>query len=137
MIEELVEKQRKRSVYFAEALSSSEMEALQSSLLALEGTSRVDISDSQALVEYDFPESNFFDIWACIQELTSTDRLRWFERLRNSLAAFAEENERDHYLQSRHWHIYSRNVYVRYSGYREQRKADAGKHLWRRYQSKS
>ncbi len=137
MTEEQTETQRKRTLYFAEALSPSEMESLQTSLLALEGTIRVDISESHALVEYVFPQSSFSDIWACVQALPGLAPMAMFERIRNSLAAFSEENERDHYLQPRHWHIYSRNIYVHYSGYREQRSADAGKNLWRRYQSKS
>jgi hypothetical protein len=137
MNEEQIARPRTRSIDFAEALSQSEIEALQSSLLDLEGTNRVEISESQALVEYVFPQSNFSDIWACLQELGVLVRLAMFERIRNTLAAFREENERDHYLQSRHWHIHIRNIYVHYAGYRELRSADAGKNLWRRYQSKS
>jgi hypothetical protein len=128
---------RNRKVHFVDLLSATERHSLQSEILRLEGTTKVDVSESHLQVEYDFPGTCFFDIWQIIHQLIDIGRFTFVERLRHSLVGFAEQNERDHLLYPDHWHIYTKNIYVHYFDQGSRSSGVNRKHLWRRFQLKS
>lgn len=127
---------RIRTVRFTASLAVAETEALHAALLQLEGATKVDSDESQLTIEYEFSTSCFADIWQLIGKLVEPARIALFDRLRYSLSAFAEQNERDHQLYPRHWYTYSEDIYVYYFAYRNSSYSDDSKHHWRRHQKK-
>ena len=126
---------RIRKIHFASS-SAAATEALHKALLQLEGITKIDSDGSQLTIEYEFPASCFADIWQLIGEQVKPARIALLDRLRYSLSAFAEQNERDHRLYPRHWYTYSEDIYVHYFAGRQDNLSDDNKHHWRRYQKK-
>ncbi len=127
---------RRRTVHFADALLLDEQDALRSAIAKFECTTKVEVNDLQLMVEYDFPACCFGEIWQLVIELVNTHRMKFVERLRHSIAGFAEQNERDHRLYPRHWHTYLKDIHAHYYNYKHDNSSATHKHLWRRYQRK-
>jgi len=127
---------RNRRIAFTKPLAPGEMATLQAALLQLEGTTRVEVGETKMTVEYEFPTSSFDDLWQVIGQQVRPDCLTLPARLRHCLAAFAEQNEKDHLLYPRHWHTYTQDIYVQYFDNGQSGKSETREQLWRRYRKK-
>lgn len=127
---------RTRTIRFAASLAAAETAALHIALLQLEGTTWIDGDGSQLTIAYEFPTSCFADIWQLTGKLVEPARMALLDRLRYSLSAFMEQNERDHRLYPRHWYTCCEDIYVYYFSYQYGAYSDDSKHHWRRYQKK-
>jgi hypothetical protein len=128
---------RKRVVRFSRDLANDEIDELQTAVSMLKGTVTIDIDSRQMAVQYEFPATCFAAFWQLLSCGPNTVAFSPIDKLRWTLLASAEQNERDHLLYPRHWHTYVEDVYVDYFDYHQNSNKDVRNQLWRRYKKNS
>lgn len=99
----------------------------------MEGIDNALINENNLAIQYQFPVTTKKAMLSALAKLTDNTDIGLFHRIRNMIAAFMEENEKDFLICPGGWHRYIEDIYVDYFDLRHGGKNDVRKQTWRKY----
>lgn len=129
---------RQKTVSLPESVGETGRQQLQEALRSLaaveavEAVEAIEMDARRCRLTYSFPDITFAAIWSRLQDAVG-EPLPLLSRIRYSLAAVMEDNERDYLLHPCGWHRYVETVHARRFDPLHAGSSDARKQQWQRY----
>jgi len=115
-----------REIRFSHSLLDGDREALEIKLARCDGLSKINFMEKRLTVDYQFPLLNFESILEIINSNTNITNFSLFNRIKNKLTNFMEENEQDYLNFQCGWDHYVEDINIQYFEFRH--KDNAYKH---------
>lgn len=124
---------RKLVVRFRQAQAEVDSRPMLNSLQPLNGVDNTELSGNRLVVTYSFPETTIGSILDAINRTAGIGRQQPFNRFKNSILAFMENNERDNLTHAGGWYRYIEDIYMRHFDPGLNDRIDIRKQTWRKY----
>lgn len=124
---------RKLIVHFRPARAEDNFRVIINALLHFDGVESADCRGGRLTVTYTFPEATIESILSIIDRTADGNMQQPLNRVKNSILAIMEINERDNLAHAGGWHRYIEDIYLRHFDPGLADRIDIRKQTWRKY----